>query len=107
MQRAWIKEHFCTCEQWRKQAYRQPKGVKQRQRRHKAIVGGEVGNRFNLLDIRQNTFMAMDNAFRMAFRTGGKEDQRLFFRLLFYLCQTRHQQMSEDPYFVGSGDICF
>lgn len=51
--------------------------------------------------------MAMDDAFRMAFRTGGKKDQRLFFRLLFNLCQTRHQQMSEDPYFVGSGDICF
>ncbi len=72
-----------------------------------AVVGGEVGNRFNLLDVRQNAFMAMDDAFWMAFRTGGKEDQRLFFRLLFYLRQARHQQMSEDPYFVGSGDICF
>lgn len=94
-------------QQWRKQTNSQTKRVEQWQCRHKAIVGGEVGNGFNLLDVRQNAFMAMDNTFRMTFRTGGKEDQRLFFWLLFYLCEARHQQMREDPHFVGSGDIRF
>ena len=45
--------------------------------------------------------MAVDDAFRVAFRTGGKEDNRVIFRLLFNLCQMGHQQVSENPQLVA------
>ena len=66
MQRAWVEEHFGTGEQRRKETDGQAERVEQRQRGHKAIVGGEVGNCFDLLYVRQNAFVTVNNAFRVA-----------------------------------------
>ena len=64
-------------------------GVEQRQRGHKAIVSGKVGNRFDLLYVRQNAFVTVNHTFRVAFRAGGKEDNGIILRLLLNLRQTR------------------
>ena len=107
MQRAGIEEHFCTGKQRGQQADRQPKGVEQRQRRHKTVVGCKVGNGFNLLDVGQKTFMTMHDPFRVAFGTGGEEDNRRIFRLLFDLRQFRRQQMAEDPQLIAGRNVAF
>ncbi|VFT76905.1 Uncharacterised protein [Klebsiella aerogenes] len=71
--------------------------MEQRQRRHKAVVGGKVGDSFDLLNVGQQALMAVHHPFRIALRAGGEEDHRRVFRLLFNLRQTRRQQMSENP----------
>ena len=81
--------------------------MEQRQRRHKAVVSGKVGDGFDLLDVGQQAFMAVHPPFRVALRAGGEEDHRRVFRLLLNLRQTRRQQMSENPQFVSEGDITF
>ena len=107
MQRAWVKEHFCTGQERREQPHRQAKGVEQRQRRHKAVVRGKVGDAFDLLDVRQNALVAVDDAFRVALRSRREEDNRVIFRLLFDLGQTRHQQMRKNPQLVAGGHVRF
>ncbi|MNV92151.1 hypothetical protein D3C71_1867120 [compost metagenome] len=59
--------------------------MEKRQCRHKPIFGGKVSDRFDLLNVCQNTFMAVDNALWMAFRTGGEKNYRRVFWLLFIL----------------------
>ena len=81
--------------------------MEQRQRRHKAVVSGKVGDGFDLLDVGQQAFMAVHHPFRVALRAGGEEDHRRVFRLLLNLRQTRRQQMSKNPQFVSEGDIAF
>ena len=107
MQRAGIEEDLRAGKQRGQQADRQAKGVKQRQRRHKAVVGGKVGNGFNLLDVGQQAFMAMHYPFRIAFRAGGKQNHRRVFRLLRNLSQLRHQQMAKNPQLIGGGNLTF
>ena len=81
--------------------------MEQRQRRHKAVVGGKIGDGFNLFHVSQQTFMAMHHPFWIPLRAGGKEDHRRIFRLQLDLRQTRRQQMTKYPQFVGGGDIAF
>ena len=81
--------------------------MEQRQRRHKAVVSGKVGDGFDLLDVGQQAFMTVHHPFRVALRAGGEEDHRRVFRLLLNLRQTRRQQMAENPQFVCGGDIAF
>lgn len=107
MQRARVEEDFCAGQQRRKQPHRQAKGVEQRQRRHKAVVCGKVGDAFDLLDVRQNALVAVDDTFRVALRARGEEDNRVIFRLLLDLRQTRHQQVSKNPQLVAGGDVRF
>ena len=83
MQWAGIEEHFSAGQQRGKQPHRQAKGVEQRQRRHKPVVRGKVGNAFDLLNVCQNALVAVDDAFWVAFRTRREEDNRVIFRLLF------------------------
>ena len=51
--------------------------------------------------------MTVDDTFRVAFRARGEEDNRVVFRLLFHLGQTRHQQMSKNPQFVACRHVRF
>ena len=107
MQRAWVEEHFCAGQQRRKQPHRQAKGVEQRQRRHKTVIRGKVGNAFDLFNVRQNALVAVDDAFRVALRSRREENDRVIFRLLFDLRQTRHQQVSKNPQLVAGGHVRF
>ena len=107
MQRARIEEDLCAGHQRRKQPDGQTKRMEQRQRRHKAVARGEVGDGADLLDVCQQAFMRMHHPFRVAFRTGGKQHHRGVFRLLRQLGAMRHQQMGEDPQLVLAGDGIF
>ncbi len=107
MQRAGVKEHLRAGQQRRKQPDRQTKRVEQRQRRHKAVMGGKIGDGFDLLNVRQNAFVTVHHPFRVAFRTGGKQNDRRVLRLLRHLRQTRHQHARKDPQLIGGGDIAF
>ena len=81
--------------------------MEQRQRRHKTVTGGKVSNAFDLLNVRQNALVAVDDAFRIALRSRREEDNRVIFRLLFDLRQTRHQQVSKNPQLVAGGYVRF
>ncbi len=45
--------------------------------------------------------------FRVAFGTGGEEDNRRIFRLLFDLRQFQRQQMAEDPQLIAGRNVAF
>ncbi|MOA27908.1 hypothetical protein D3C78_1488140 [compost metagenome] len=107
MQRAGIEKHFRTGQQWSEKPHRQAEGVEQRQRRHKAIVGGKVGDGFNLFDVSQQAFVAVHDPLRVPFGAGGKEDNGRIFRLLFNLRQMRGQKVGKDPQLVTGGDLGF
>ncbi len=107
MQRAGVKEHFRAGKQRREQPDGQAEGVKQRQRGHKTVFRGKVGNGPDLLDIRQQALMAVHHTFRIAFGTRRKQHHRGIFRLLFDLGQTRHQYAGENPQLVGAGNVAF
>ncbi len=74
--------------------------------RHKAIVGGEVGNRFNLLDVRRMLLWLWTTPFGWPSEPEVKGSAPLLPAAVLP-APGAASAMSEDPYFVGSGDICF
>ena len=107
MQRARIEENPAAAQQRRDKPGSQTKGVKQRQCGHKTVFRREIRHRFNLLNVRQQRVVAVYHAFRCPFRAGGKENNRIIFRLLRQQCRLRRDQVTHHPQFVFQGNRCF